>query len=260
MRSSTATLWRRGPCGPGIARSARRRPYDPTVAWRRGIGLAGLEDRFVLAAVLIVASIVTTAVGGDNRWGKLLIVIVESVTLLVILHASKVRMRTIRIATVIVVVFTLGSAISITVDRQSLGPSIIGAMLAFWGPVVIVRRISNHARIDLETIAASLCVYLLAGIFFSYIFRILDDVQNGFFVEHAAKSAVDFLYFSYTTLTTTGYGDLTARTSLGRMLAVSEALMGQIYLVSVVALLVGNLGRMRRPVDDVLETPDDDES
>jgi len=231
----------------------------PPVAWRKGIGLAGLEDRFVLAAALIIASIVTTAVGGDNRWGRLLIVVVESLTLIVILHASKVRMRTIRIATIVVIVFTLATAVSVTLDRESLGPSIIGAMLAFWGPVVIVRRISNHARIDLETIAASLCVYLLAGIFFSYVFRILDDVQNGFFVEKTARSAVDFLYFSYTTLTTTGYGDLTARTSLGRMLAVSEALMGQIYLVSVVALLVGNLGRMRRPVDDVLDTAPDDE-
>jgi hypothetical protein len=231
----------------------------PPVAWRKGVGLAGLEDRFVLAAALIVASIITTAVGGDNRWGRLLVVLVESATLLVILHASKVRTRTIRITTVVLLVFVIGTAISVTVDRESIGPSIIGAMLAFWGPVVIVRRISNHARIDLETIAASLCVYLLAGIFFSYVFRILEDVQNGFFVEKSAKSAVDFLYFSFTTLTTTGYGDLTARTSLGRMLSVSEALMGQIYLVSVVALLVGNLGRMRRPVDDVLDTAPDDE-
>jgi hypothetical protein len=51
------------------------------------------------------------------------------------------------------------------------------------------------------------------------------------------------LYFSFTTLTTVGYGDLTARTDLGHTLAVFEALIGQIYLVTVVSLIVGNLRR-----------------
>jgi hypothetical protein len=53
------------------------------------------------------------------------------------------------------------------------------------------------------------------------------------------------LYFSFTTLTTVGYGDLTARTNLGHTLSVSEALFGQIYLVTIVSLIVANLGRSR---------------
>jgi hypothetical protein len=56
---------------------------------------------------------------------------------------------------------------------------------------------------------------------------------------------VDFLYFSLVTLTTTGYGDLAARSALGRKLAVTEALSEQVYLVTVVAVLVGNIGRVR---------------
>jgi hypothetical protein len=66
-----------------------------------------------------------------------------------------------------------------------------------------------------------------------------------FFVTVAAPGAVDYLYFSYVTLTTVGYGDLTARGDAGRMLAVCEALLGQLYLVTVLALLVGNVGRPR---------------
>jgi hypothetical protein len=54
------------------------------------------------------------------------------------------------------------------------------------------------------------------------------------------------LYYSFTTLTTVGYGDFTARTNLGHTLSVSEALTGQIYLVTIVSLVVANLGRRRR--------------
>ncbi len=58
---------------------------------------------------------------------------------------------------------------------------------------------------------------------------------------------MDRLYFSFTTMTTVGFGDLTAAGDAGRMLAITEALLGQLYLVSVVALIVANLGRTRRP-------------
>ena len=66
--------------------------------------------------------------------------------------------------------------------------------------------------------------------------------------------AVDYVYFSFVTLTTVGYGDLTARQDVGRMCSILEALFGQLYLVSVVALLVANMGRSRRRPPGV--TPD----
>lgn len=96
------------------------------------------------------------------------------------------------------------------------------------------------------TILGALSIYLLIGTFFAALFRAVAAFSNEpFFVTKAART-VDYLYFSFVTLTTTGYGDLTARTDLGRMLAVTEALLGQLYLVSVVALVVGNIGRERR--------------
>jgi hypothetical protein len=246
---------RESPEARAAYRSAKRESRDAR--------LATLEDRYALAAVLIVITIITTAIGGDHRWGQFVLVVVESATLIVILHASNVAKRTIKIVTIIVLVLAVATAISITLDRQSLGPAFVGGAIAFAGPVVIVRRIRDHARIDIETIAASLCIYLLAGIFFSYVYRILDVLDGQFFAQRAAAPAVDFIYFSFTTLTTTGYGDFTAGHSFGRMLAISEALVGQIYLVSVVALLVANLGRERRSSNPVVddfrdEAPDDD--
>jgi hypothetical protein len=67
----------------------------------------------------------------------------------------------------------------------------------------------------------------------------------GFFAQHGPVDAVSYLYFSFLTLTTVGYGDLTAGNDLGRMLAVLEALLGQLYLVTIVAVLVANIGRER---------------
>ena len=71
-------------------------------------------------------------------------------------------------------------------------------------------------------------------------------MQGPFFAQPGAGRAVDYVYFSYVTMSTVGYGDLTARGDLARMLAVTEALIGQLYLVTIVALLVGNLGRVRQ--------------
>ena len=64
-----------------------------------------------------------------------------------------------------------------------------------------------------------------------------------FFVQTTAPASAEYVYFSYTTLATVGYGDFTAATSLGRMLVGLRGLVGQLYLVSAVALLVGNIGR-----------------
>jgi Ion channel len=110
---------------------------------------------------------------------------------------------------------------------------------------VVARRLLRHQRVQRSTILGALCIYLLLGLFFAYLYSALSAIGGGFFAGQPEASIVDYLYFSYTSLTTVGYGDLTAGGDLGRMLAVSEALMGQLYLVTVVALLVGNIGRDR---------------
>jgi uncharacterized membrane protein len=89
-----------------------------------------------------------------------------------------------------------------------------------------------------------LCVYLLIGSLFAFLYGIVNNLAaEPFFASAAHPDTSDFLYFSFATLTTVGYGDLAAATDLGRSLAIAEALIGQIYLVTVVAVIVGGLGR-----------------
>ena len=93
-----------------------------------------------------------------------------------------------------------------------------------------------------STVAGAACAYLLIGLFFASVYTFLAGASTDpFFAQTETERAVDFLYFSFITLTTVGYGDLSAAADLGRMLAAGEALTGQLFLVTVVALVVGNI-------------------
>jgi hypothetical protein len=123
----------------------------------------------------------------------------------------------------------------------------VASLLVGATAVVVARRLVEHPTVNAATIAGAVCAYLLLGEFFAMIFGLLSTVESGrFFTSTGNPTTLDYVYFSYSTLATVGYGDLVAKTGLGRMLAVSEALTGQIYLVTVIAVIVGNLGRPGR--------------
>jgi Ion channel len=111
----------------------------------------------------------------------------------------------------------------------------------------VVRSVRAKQAITYEAVLGVLCVYLLLGMFFAFVYGAIDRVGGApFFAQQASATVSRCLYFSFTTLTTVGYGDLTARSNLGHTLSVTEALVGQIYLVTIVSLFVSNMGRSRR--------------
>jgi voltage-gated potassium channel len=131
-------------------------------------------------------------------------------------------------------------------------------VLVVASPVAIARRLARDPRITLQTVIGALCIYLLIGLLFSSVYSLIGIITREPFFAQQRVAPVDYLYFSYVTLTTVGYGDLTAVGNLGRMLAATEALIGQLYLVSVVALVVGNIGRSpaRAPEGTELQMPE----
>ena len=99
---------------------------------------------------------------------------------------------------------------------------------------------------DSNTLAGVLAIYLLAGMFFSFLYGVIDAVDtDALFAGMAGSTRSEQLYFSFVTLSTVGYGDFVPVTPLPRALAVGEMLLGQIYLVTIVSLIVANLGRGR---------------
>jgi Ion channel len=207
----------------------------------------GLYDRYFLALGLLLLVIIAFAFSSDGNVGRLLTVALEGVTLLVILRSSRVGRRMLFAAAIVVAAAVAGGTIAIVLGDSfgRRGPAVVGALLAVLGPPAIIHRLLTHHRIDITTVAGALCVYLLAGLFFSYLFWTVGEFDSPFFAQNVTVKGIDYVYFSFVTLATLGYGDLTPRGDLGRMLAVTEAVLGQLYLVSAVALLVGNLGRSR---------------
>jgi nucleoside permease NupC len=119
-------------------------------------------------------------------------------------------------------------------------------LLVAAAPVAIVAGVARRKTLDIRTVLAALCVYVLLGMFWTFVYQVIDAIDSQpFFAQDATASTSDFVYFSFVTMTTTGYGDLTAANGLGRALAVLEALAGQLYLVTVVAVLVSQLGSRR---------------
>lgn len=124
--------------------------------------------------------------------------------------------------------------------------AVTGIVLSGGADVAIFHHLAAQRRVTRHTVTGALSVYLLSGLLFAYVYALIDvAAQHGFFAQSGKHGVADYVYFSYVTLTTVGYGDLTAASSLGRVIAVLEALIGQLYLVTIVAIVVGNIGRER---------------
>jgi hypothetical protein len=206
-------------------------------------------DSYGVALVLILATILILALAGEQPLGQLVAVALGGGTLLFVLHTSLAKRRTLALAGGVVGLGLVVTGVALVAGedlRSSYLVSATGLLLALLAPIAIVRRMASRPTITVRTVLGALCIYLLIGLFYSYVFSFVDAAEGQpFFVQVSHASRADYLYFSYTTQTTVGFGDLSARTDLGRMLAVSEALIGQIYLVSAVAFLVANVGRAR---------------
>jgi len=117
-------------------------------------------------------------------------------------------------------------------------------------PIAILRKIGKEfgeEGVDLEVVLGALCAYLYIGTYFAFLYGVMAHLSmSPFFAQPGADGRLNYLYFSFITLTTTGYGDLSPAFGPGQMIAVTEAVIGQLYLVSVVAIVVGAYGKRRK--------------
>ncbi|MFM7060326.1 MAG: potassium channel family protein [Actinomycetes bacterium] len=210
--------------------------------------------------ILLASSVIWHAATPDAGWARTVGVALEGLALVATLRISGETPRLARLATVLVPVAIVVTAIGNTFegDLGRLLAGVLGTFIVVACPLAIVRSVLKHPIVNLQTVGAAICIYLLIGLCFTYLYGLEYAIfgapfMNG--VPGGRPTAADTLYFSFITLTTTGYGDITCATRIGRTTAMVEAMLGQLYLVTVLALLVSNLGAARRTRAELAAEP-----
>ena len=224
---------------------------DQAAVGERTSTTAGPRQRYgaVLVAIVIVFAI--QGIASPNKWEQIVVSVLLGFVLLLSLWEAHARRAVMLIAVVVVVGVVLVSIVEWAIGNiDSAETRLPDALVVALTPPAIVLGVMRDLRlrreVTLQTVFGVLCVYILLGMFFANVYISIDHLGgNPFFAEGQTANVAHCIYFSFTTMTTVGYGDLTARTGLGHTLSVSEGLLGQIYLVTVVSLIVTNLGRRR---------------
>ncbi|HEX4008766.1 MAG TPA: ion channel [Solirubrobacteraceae bacterium] len=199
-----------------------------------------LTDRYGLVLVLLVVTYVLASALPTQEWVAIPLTALQGVTVVVTLAASGTPRRRRRVAIAAATLAVLISLVTAIAGGRLTGASgLIDAVLLFWALGAIVRRVAGHIQVTGQTLLGAMCCYVMFGLIYTFIYQGVARLQTGPFLTPAGSHTLsDYLFFSFTTLTTTGYGDLVPATGLGRALSMLEALSGQLFLVTVVARLV----------------------
>lgn len=170
-------------------------------------------------------------------------------TLMLALYAAELPPRRLKAAGIFIALIVVGVVIaSLAGSGKAVAgiTAIANGLLVFVAPPAVVVGVLRNVRatgaVTVTVVAGVLCLYLLVGLFFASVYVAVQNLGGApFFANGAAATSSRSVYFSFVTLATLGYGDFTARTNFGHTLSVTEALLGQIYLVTVVATIIGRL-------------------
>jgi hypothetical protein len=198
-------------------------------------------ESYGLVLLMIVATYVL-ATTLSPQWGATVLLTVQIATVWLALHTSQAR-RGLRLAADGLFVLAAAAAVANLVARgnDNFEPFVFVAasVLYLLAPFSIVRHIAYRRSVDQETMLGALATYLFIGMAFAFLYRLLGAVQaSTFFGSEGDGTLSQTLFFSFVTLTTTGYGNLVPAGNPGQSLAVLEALLGQLFLVTAVGKLV----------------------
>jgi hypothetical protein len=186
-------------------------------------------------------------------WGNVFTTLIASTAAVVALGSANARLPVVRVAAGLAAVSVVCAILSASFDWRGLlaASGLVTAVLLFVAAGAVLRTVVNAAEVGFRTILGAISVYIILGLLFSFLYVALDRIQGSpFFGEGTTVHDGDTLLFSFYTLTTTGYGNLVPAGQPGKLFAGLEMLIGNIFLVTLVAGLVSlwRPGR-RRPAE-----------
>jgi Ion channel len=203
--------------------------------------------------VLSVALLIFLIAAPSGDWTRAVVAALQGAGLTVIIATSRARESARRQRAVIAA--AAGLLVVVLIGTGALGVEValvLNGLLAAAIPLALVGglvRLLRTRGVTVEAVMGALAIYLLIGLLFVVVMGVVVHADKAaYFSQGTDGTQSDRVYYSFTVLTTTGLGDFTAAQPLGRALAVFEMLVGQLYLVTVIGLLVGSfVARQRAP-------------
>jgi voltage-gated potassium channel len=212
-------------------------------------------DSYASLLVLLLANFLLLESIDDARWGAAASTMLAAIALVVAISDPDTGHRVTRrhwlligacvALAPLVLLINSGSLVGLTY----LLP--VGLLVTATLPITL-RRILRQRRVTYETVLGALCTYVVLGLLFAFAYLAVNELAGPFFSQAGPHAQSEYLYFSFVTLTTLGFGDLSPDVGLPQGLTVLEALAGQIFLVTMVARLVTLWGRqaMAEPAEE----------
>ena len=224
---------------------------SPAALNRESVADRPAQFRYGAVFLLTLAVVVFVIAAPSADWSRAVTLAIEGAALVVAVATARereeVRYRRALVVGVVVMVLILGVAVG-TVSEELTAALLALATAAV--PVAIVRGVMRLLRdrgVTVQAVAGALAIYLSIGLVFAWMISLMTHLGAApYFAQHTNGTVGDRVYFSFTVLTTTGFGDFSAATPAGHALAVIEMLAGQLYLVTVIGLLIGSFVERRK--------------
>jgi hypothetical protein len=201
-----------------------------------------MRGRFTFLLAALVAFLLSSPlVRGEGRSGIAVSALFAGVLVVAVYAVSRRRGSATVAAVLAAAALALRVAHLLDGDpRVGMASWATAAVFLLLTALLVLRRVVARGRVDGDRISGAVCVYLLLGLAWAFVYNWVNSGLPGSFdvpagVEHEAV----FTYYSFSTLTTLGYGDVVPRTPFARTLAWMEAVAGQMFLAVTVATLVG---------------------
>lgn len=211
------------------------------------------SGKFIYLLVSLLILLILVPLSADLAPGNLLVDLFLSVTLLASIFAVSQKRRPVIAASVLAAITFVSLWLFYFVQHEILNVIGVSSGLLFFAftAVVIIVHIFHETAVTIDELAAAISAYLLIGLAGAFLFRLVEIAYPGSYEIYTQvtapstlqggimKNFTDYIYFSFTTLTTLGYGDIVPVSRAARVFSYLEAVLGQIYLTVLVARLVG---------------------